>query len=221
MKRHKVNKKEKKEKIDPLKDYEYHKNLKMNSVIKEKMEQSLPSYHRKINKLEENSKVSEEIIPNSNKDNRIKAYEELNSEIKFKGKPVFQSKNPYLFNDSINKNTLTSNLNSQNIKEKKNNKEFDSRWEIIEEKIIPKISLDENLLSEYEKYYEEKFSHLEKQSKQIPKGPVIFDESDSIPRIANLGDKFVNVKRYYYLGANLYPQQKTIINSSICYSRYK
>ena len=220
MKNYKVKKEEKKKKIEPLKDYEYHKNLKMKSAIKEQMEKSLPSYSKKKGKFEENSKVSEEIIPNSNKDNRIKAYEELNSEIKFKGKPVFQSKNQYLFNDSLNKNTLNSNLNTQNKNEKMNNKEIDSRWEIIEEKIIPEITIDDKyLLSEYEKYYEEKFSHLEKQSKQIPKGPVIFDESDAIPRTANLGDKFVNVKRYYYLGANLYPQQKTIINSSICYNK--
>ena len=45
MKRYKVKKEEKKDKTVPLKDYKYHKNLKMNSAIKEKMEKSLPSYN--------------------------------------------------------------------------------------------------------------------------------------------------------------------------------
>ena len=40
-----------------------------------------------------------------------------------------------------------------------------------------------------------------------------------IPKKANLGDKFVNVNRYFYLGTNLYPSQKQIINSSICYNK--
>ena len=222
MKRQSIKNKKIEVKVDPFKNYQYHKNLKMGSAIKEKMEKNFPSYNNKYNeKNKENTKVSEDIIPNSNKDNRIKAYEELNlSSVKFKGKPVFQSKNSYYFNDTLKSFNQNKNSTDENNKEKKNNKEYDSRWEIIEEKIIGEINIDENyLLSEFEKYYEEKFSHLEKQSKDITKGQVIFNESDAIPKKANLGDKFVNVNRYYYLGANLYPTQKQIINSSICYNK--
>ena len=142
MKRQSIKNKKIEVKVDPFKNYQYHKNLKMGSAIKEKMEKNFPSYNNKYNeKNKENTKVSEDIIPNSNKDNRIKAYEELNSSsVKFKGKPVFQSKNSYHFNDTLKSFNQNKNSTDENNKEKKNNKEYDSRWEIIEEKIIGEIN---------------------------------------------------------------------------------
>ncbi len=49
MKRQSIKNKKIEVKVDPFKNYQYHKNLKMGSAIKEKMEQNFPSYKNKYN----------------------------------------------------------------------------------------------------------------------------------------------------------------------------
>ena len=65
MKRQSIKNKKIEVQVDPFKNYQYHKNLKMGSAIKEKMEKNFPSNKNKYNeKKKENTKVSENIIQN-------------------------------------------------------------------------------------------------------------------------------------------------------------
>ena len=62
MKRQSIKNKKIEVKVDPFKNYQYHKNLKMGSAIKEKMEKNFPSYNNKYNEKKKKIQKSQKIL---------------------------------------------------------------------------------------------------------------------------------------------------------------
>ena len=197
----------------------YHKNLNMKSEIKNKMEENLHPKQITLPLKVTNNYSKDD--PNSNRQNRIKAYNIMNN--------VFQSKNNYSKinnNIKINNNNYNNdnNINNNNNNKYKilNKKDDDyylkMKYQLIEEKTLNDQIKQEDLINSFEKYYEEKFSHLEKNPP--PKGKVIFNEADFIEKTTLTPDvqNYYKINQLYFLGANLSSKSK-IKNSQIKYNK--
>ena len=134
----------------------YHKNLNMKSEIKNKMEENLHPKQITLPLKVTNNYSKDD--PNSNRQNRIKAYNIMNN--------IFQSKNNYSKinnNIKINNNNYNNNNNNNNNKYKILNKKDDDyylkmKYQLIEEKTLNDQIKQADLINSFEKYYEEKFS---------------------------------------------------------------
>lgn len=102
-----------------IKDGNYHKNMKMASLIKDQMSQSLEQqsnlnimqYKQEMIKSTNRNKDKDNLQPNSNKANRIKVYEQITN-----------SYHPKVINASKSSTIYFNNNNQQSIRQKQENK---------------------------------------------------------------------------------------------------
>ena len=186
----------------------FHKTMKLDSQIKEEMDNYIKS--KTMQKQTKNKEKKEKAVQEgSNKDNRLKAYFQLTE-------PSFDAKNKTQANTKIHlKHNKEQNEDSNTKKEKpleimttKNGNTF----EIVHEKVNIDDDYDINkgfeidkksLLEQFEEYYEEKFKPLERVDKTTKKEKVVFIEStkEKPPKMKPL----YNISNPYLLGANILP----------------
>lgn len=188
----------------------FHKNLKMESQIKEEMD----NYIKQKDKCKTMPKMANQnkTQPNegSNQDNRLKAYFKLtkptfDSNQKTKAETHFMDKN---YNNTLKEETKNQKGDGPN-KYLTMRKSDGLTFSIVEEKVNmddidlnKQFDIDEkSLIEQYDVYFEEKFKPLEKVSKNVQKEKLIVNEKTKKP-IPKMEPLF-NVHNSYLLGGNV------------------